>query len=109
MKISLPAPVRPVLTIAFLTGFLPACDGGDGTGLPPAGPLGPNFSQIQANVFTPTCATTGCHFGAGAPQGLRLDAASSFALLVGVSGTEESSILRVVPGDPDNSYLIQKL
>ncbi len=109
MNISRLSPVRSVLAIAFLTGFLPACDGGDGTGLPPAGPLGPNFSQIQANVFTPTCATTGCHFGAGAPQGLRLDAANSFALLVGVASTEESSVLRVVPGDPDNSYLIQKL
>jgi len=109
MNISRHSPVRSVLAIAFLTGFLPACDGGDGTGLPPAGPLGPNFSQIQVNVFTPNCATTGCHFGAGAPQGLRLDAASSFALLVGVASTEESSVLRVDPGDPDNSYLVQKL
>ncbi len=109
MKIPLLSPSRSVWTIAFLAGFLPACDGGDGTGLPPAGPLGPSFSEIQANVFTLTCATTGCHFGAGAPQGLRLDAASSFALLVGVPSTEESSVLRVVPGDPDNSYLIQKL
>jgi len=91
MKIPLLSPGHAVLTIAFLAGFLPACDGGDG------------------NVFTLTCATTGCHFGAGAPQGLRLDAASSFALLVGVPSMEESSVLRVVPGDPDNSYLIQKL
>lgn len=86
-----------------------ACTGGDGTGLPPAGPLGPTFSQIQANVFTPTCATTGCHFGAGAPEGLRLDDASSFGLLVSIPSGEESAILRVAPGDPDNSYLIQKL
>jgi hypothetical protein len=93
----------------LLTGFLAACDGGDGTGLPPAGPIGPNFSAIQANVFTPNCATTGCHFGAGAPQGLRLDAASSYALLVGIPSTEESSVLRVNPGDPNNSYLVQKL
>jgi len=107
MKIPLLSPSRTVFTIAFLAGFLAACDGGDGTGLPPAGPLGPNFSEIH--VFTLTCATTGCHFGAGAPQGLRLDAASSFALLVGVPSTEESSVLRVVPGDPDNSYLVQKL
>ena len=109
MKISRLSPVRQIAAIVFLTGFLAACDGGDGTGLPPAGPLGPNFSSIQANVFTPTCATTGCHFGAGAPQGLRLDAASSFALLVGVPSTEESSLLRVAPGDPNNSYLVQKL
>lgn len=60
-------------------------------------------------MFTPTCATTGCHFGAGAPQGLRLDDANSYALLVGVASMEEPSVLRVAPGDPNNSYLIQKI
>jgi len=109
MKISLLFAIRTVVAIAFLTEFIAACDGGDGTGFPPSGPLEPNFSAIQANVFTPTCATTGCHFGAGAPQGLRLDAASSFALLVGVASMEESSVLRIAPGGPDNSYLVQKL
>ena len=109
MRFPLLYPFRSVLAIAFLAGFLPACDGGDGTGFPPLGPLGPNFSEIQANVFTPTCATTGCHFGAGAPQGLRLDEANSYALLVGVGSMEEPSVLRVAPGDPNNSYLIQKL
>lgn len=98
-----------VLALTFLAGFLPACDGGNGTGFPPAGPLGPNFSQIQANVFTSNCATTGCHFGAGAPQELRLDAASSYALLVGVASKENAAVLRVAAGDPDNSYLIRKL
>ncbi len=109
MRFPLLYPFRSVLAIAFLAGFLPACDGGDGTGFPPLGPLGPNFSEIQANVFTPTCATTGCHFGAGAPQGLRLDEANSYALLVGVGSMEEPSVLRVAPGDPNNSYLIQKI
>jgi hypothetical protein len=109
MRFSFLSPIRQILAIILLTGFLAACDGGDGTGLPPAGPIGPNFSAIQANVFTPNCATTGCHFGAGAPQGLRLDAASSYALLVGIPSTEESSVLRVNPGDPNNSYLVQKL
>jgi hypothetical protein len=60
-------------------------------------------------LFTPTCATAGCHTGAGAPQGLRLDEANSYGLLVDVASTEVPSILRVAPGDPDNSYLIQKL
>lgn len=75
----------------------------------PPGAFGPNFSEIQANIFTQNCATTGCHFGAGAPQGLRLDEANSFAMLVGVASSEAPSILRVAPGDPGNSYLIQKL
>ena len=60
-------------------------------------------------MFTPTCATAGCHSGAGAPQGLRLDAANSYALLVGVASSEAPTVMRVAVNDPDNSYLIQKL
>lgn len=100
---------RTVLAIALLARFLVACDGGDGSGLPDAGPLEPRFSSIQANVLTPNCAVTGCHFGANAPQGLRLDPASSYGLLVGVPSREEPGVLRIAPGDPDNSYLVRKV
>ena len=71
--------------------------------------FGPNFSEIQSNVFTPTCAVSGCHRGSGAPQGLLLDATNSYALLVNVASSEVPSILRVAPGKPNGSYLIQKL
>jgi len=71
------------------------------------GPLTADFDSIQANVFTPIC--TVCHAGADAPHGLRLDAADSYGLLVGVPSAEVPSLLRVKAGDPDNSYLIQKL
>jgi hypothetical protein len=86
---------------------LAGCGSGDGFPGPIVGPLSPKFSSIQANVFTPLCEQ--CHSGAGAPQGLRLDAANSYALLVGVSSSEQSGVLRVKPGDPNNSYLIRKL
>jgi hypothetical protein len=76
-----------------------------GSGGPP--PLSADFESIQANIFTPICSV--CHVGGGAPEGLRLDAANSYNLLVGVPSTEVPSILRVKPGDPDNSYIIQKL
>lgn len=58
-------------------------------------------------VLTPNC--NGCHVGAGAPAGLRLDAASSYAQLVNVASTQVPALLRVNPGDPDNSYLVQKI
>jgi methionine-rich copper-binding protein CopC len=70
-------------------------------------PLTADFSSIQDHVFTPICSV--CHAGASAPQGLRLDATNSYTLLVGVPSTEVPAIERVKPGDPDNSYLIQKL
>jgi hypothetical protein len=66
-----------------------------------------NFTSIQDNVFTPICTT--CHSGAGAPQGLRLDSANSYALLVGVASSEQPSLQRVAAGDPNSSYLIKKL
>jgi hypothetical protein len=69
--------------------------------------LSADFQSIQDNVFTPICSV--CHVGGGAPMGLRLDAADSYNLLVGVASTEVPAILRVKPGDPDNSYIIQKL
>jgi hypothetical protein len=72
-----------------------------------SGPLTADFDSIQEHVFTPIC--TVCHIGAGAPHGLRLDAANSYNLLVGVPSDEVPSVLRVKPGDPSNSYLIQKL
>lgn len=80
----------------------PLAPGTQGTG-----PLTADFASIQAHVFTPICTT--CHAGADAPHGLRLDAANSYNLLVGVASAEVPGLLRVKPGNPDSSYLIQKL
>jgi hypothetical protein len=76
-----------------------------GGGAPP--PLSADFDSIQANIFTPICSV--CHAGASAPEGLHLDAGNSYNMLVGVPSTEVPSLLRVKSGDPDNSYIIQKL
>jgi hypothetical protein len=65
------------------------------------------FQQVQAQVLTPNC--TGCHVGPNAPTGLRLDAGNSYALLVNVASAQVPALLRVKPGDPDNSYLVQKI
>lgn len=80
--------------------------GEGGTTPPPSGGTA-SFQQIQDTIFTPIC--TACHVGASAPQGLRLDAPNSYALLVNTPSTESPSVLRVKPGDPDNSYLVQKI
>jgi hypothetical protein len=81
----------------------PLAPGGGGS-IPP---LSADFDSIQANIFTPICSV--CHAGASAPEGLHLDVGNSFNMLVGVPSTEVPSILRVKPGDPGNSYIIQKL
>src|SRR5438132_8522933 len=95
---------RPLLAAALLT--LAACGGGGNA--PPAG-LQPTLASIQDNVFTVTCAVPGCHGGAGAQQGLRLDPGFSAGNLINVPSPRNPNLIRVVPGDPDASFLIQKL
>jgi methionine-rich copper-binding protein CopC len=79
----------------------PISTGGSG------GPITADFQSIQNNVFTPICSK--CHIGGGAPEGLQLDAAHSYNLLVGVPSAEQPALLRVKPGDPDNSYMVHKI
>lgn len=114
--------VRAVLAFLVIAASLLGCDietydeavaRTQGTSPPPPPPpppaFGAIFSEIQASVFTPTCATSNCHAGAGASAGLSLEDASSYAMLVGIASSQDGGILRVAPADPDNSYLIQKL
>ena len=66
-----------------------------------------DLASIEANVFTPICSK--CHIGAGAPEGLQLDAAHAYDFLVGVPSAEEPGLLRVNPGNPDSSYMLMKI
>jgi uncharacterized protein (TIGR03118 family) len=70
------------------------------------------LSQLQAAVFTPKCA--GCHDGSapagGAlPGSMDLTAGNSHGSLVNVASQEKPALMRVKPGEPDNSYLVHKL
>ena len=92
---------------------LAACGGG-GEDMPPpaatpAAGLQPTLTSIQANVFTPSCAKSLCHAGPGAQAGLRLDPGFSWGLLVNFVSSQDMMRTRVIPTDPDGSFLIQKL
>lgn len=99
---------------AVFCALIAAC-AGNGDGLDANGrPIGENpppgdddFTTIQDTIFTPVC--TVCHAGAQAPRGLRLDEGNSYAMLVDVPSVQVPALRRVAPGDPDNSYLVQKV
>ncbi len=115
LKGALPLPLVLVLVACGSGGGDAAPAGGGGGGGGGAGGGGggggttllPTFESIQAQVFDQLCIN--CHIGASAPLGLRLDDTNSFALLVGVASVQNSALLRVDPGNPNDSYLIQKL
>ena len=75
-----------------------------------------SLSSIQRDIFNVTdssgrLACTGCHSdqGRAAAQGLVLLDGRAYTALVGRASTGKAGETLVVPGDPDNSYLVKKL
>lgn len=88
---------RSLLSLGMM---LAAC--GDSGGAEPA-----TLSEIEAEVFAKSCTFGACHKGA-APAGMLNLESDTHKKLVGVMATGVSTPL-VVPGDPEGSYLFEKL
>jgi hypothetical protein len=109
--------VRSTLILIVSAIVLTGCDESLSSVAGPTPNLTPTFSSIQRDIFEaadssgrPSCSS--CHNpngGAFRQVGLDMSTAGSFDSLVGVSSREKPGVLRVAPGDPDNSYLIHKL
>lgn len=72
------------------------------------------FDQIQQTIFTPTsCARSTCHNVQQAPHEMSLSPGEAWANLVGVEPANltarNAGKLRVDPGNPANSFLLDKL
>lgn len=72
-------------------------------------PGGSLLGPLQQQVFTPSCATSGCHDAITSIAGLDLSSTDdSYNELVGVASLCAGK-LRVVPGDIAASYLVDKV
>jgi Ca2+-binding RTX toxin-like protein len=91
--------------VATLTNA-PAVTNADFTVVDPVA-SGVNYTAEIQPIFTSRCIE--CHSGANAPHGLRLNEGESYGRLVNVQSREVTSLMRVEPGDPDNSYLVHKI
>jgi len=74
-------------------------------------PADATFTRVQAEVFTPKCALSGCHMGpaSAAQEGMVLAAGSAYDNIVMVRSNQNPSLFRIAPGDPANSYLVRKI
>lgn len=103
-NVMVPAALVISMTIA-------AC-AGDDKNRPPV-TVEPTMASIQMQIFTPTCATSNCHSSAQGEGGLVLVAGASHKNLIDVVPSTRDAMLegmlRVDPGDPANSFLIEKL
>jgi hypothetical protein len=109
MRVTVVSRARRVLATGFAlfaaagAGLAAGC-GGDGV----APSLAPRLSEIEAQVFSRSCVFSACHGPTGPEQGLSL-APPVFARIVDQPASEAPDRLRVAPGDPDGSYLLEKL
>jgi hypothetical protein len=83
--------------------------GGGGNFAPPVQGLAPTLDSIQANVFSVNCAVPGCHGGAAAQQGMRLDPGFAAGNLISIASPRDANLIRVIPGNPNDSFIIRKL
>ncbi len=67
------------------------------------------LTQIQAETFSVSCAVSGCHAGSMPAAGMNLSAGQAFSNIVGVPSFGNPMLDRVEPGDPDNSFLVQRI
>ena len=67
-----------------------------------------SFRRNIQPIFTTNCAVVGCHVPGDPASGLNLAQGFAYASLVNVPAEEYASV-RVVPNDPDASYLYLKI
>lgn len=68
----------------------------------------PTLTNVEREVFQISCDSGSCHSAVTAQQSLDLSG-DTFPELVNVPAVEKPGALRVVPGDPDRSFLMDKL
>jgi hypothetical protein len=107
---------RRLFALAALAMFAVACDEKLSDVAGPTPNLTPTFSSIQREIFsapdsTGRAACTSCHSAQGGrfSGGLTLDGPAAYGQLVNVPSTGKRDAVRVIPGDPENSYLIHKI
>ena len=67
-------------------------------------------SELSEDVFSKSCAFSSCHSNAAsASAGLQLHDETAVLNMIERPSTQDPDILLVAPGDPDNSYLLQKM
>lgn len=78
--------------------------------------LAPTFAAIQRDIFETTdtagrvaCVTCHTSTGRNPAGGLNLNRDAAFDQLVNTPSRGKTGAIRVIPGDPENSYLVQKL
>jgi len=93
-----------------------ACDEKLSTVAGPTPSLEPTFASVQSQIFETTdaagrtaCVTCHTNVGRTPSGGLNLAHDVAYDQLINVASRAKPDAMRVIPGDPDRSYLVHKL
>lgn len=94
----------------FTCAFGVACDEKLSELTGPTPNLKPTFSSINQNIIQSRDPTgcINCHSGPRPPAGMDLST-DPYSAWVNVASREKPGLLRIAPGDPESSYVYQKL
>ena len=115
--------VASLLPIGLAAALLACGSSGDGSPAGPSGgapdggstdtdgdsPRAVTLVRLSGEIFTPRCATSGCHSGTTRAGGLSLQAEDIATAIVDVPSAAKPDYKLVAPGDPVNSYLLMKM
>lgn len=116
------APGAAGVVVAVLACLLIGCagSGGDGgggggggnkpppcTSQVPGDPI--SYQNNIAPILATSCGLAGCHIPPVVNQGLDLSPAKAYDQMVNVKASQDPTLRRIKPGDPDNSYLQRKI
>jgi hypothetical protein len=105
-----------VFAVAAAACLFAACDENLSTIAGPTPALTPTFSSIQRDIFSaadssgrPAC--SGCHTAVNRTPagGLNLTGDLAYDQLVNAGSARKPGATRVIPGDPENSYIVHKI
>jgi len=98
-----------VLSLSILLGAVGCSSSSSSPSSPSPTPTVTFSTQIQQQIFNPAC--TACHTDEGRTpsSNLNLKSGVSISNLVNVASVGKAGAVRVIPGNPSGSYLIQKL
>jgi hypothetical protein len=105
-------------TVAFVIAALAAtaCDQSLASLAGPTPTLEPRFSSIQSQIFESTdssgrraCISCHTNVGRSPSAGMNLTHDVAYDQIVNAVSSRKAGAVRVIPGDPENSYLVHKV
>ncbi len=103
--------VRSVYVMLALAAAAGMACAGEGIVMPQnGGPGPPTLSGDVQPIFSGGCAVPGCHAGTTPQEALNLsEGRLAHSNIVNVSANQLAGMMRVRPGQPDQSYLVHKI